>query len=225
MHNDADGKRETLSAAARSREEQLLVENDEYIVSLARKKVPRQRTSPESVMDDIDELAQRIRIKLWLISLKQDIAAVQAYIRQIAATTSVDMLREQQPTVALPLNEEGECYQGQPLFALPQEEQDPASLLAQEESFNDCMEWMAEGVLNLPTVQQQAMLYSLKKHIVDLFPFIELLQQQGADIEGATFPADEKGQRSHRTSLSIARKKMRTWHCQYAACCACACNC
>jgi len=212
MCHKGDRKRRTLAMGAINREEQLLAENDEYIVSLARKKVPRDQTHPESVTDDIDELAQRIRIKLWLISLKQDITAVRAYIRQIAATTSVDMRREQKPTVALPLNEEGECYQGQPLFTRRQEEQDPAWLLSQEESFNDCMEWMAEGVLELPTVQQQAMLHSLKKHIDNLFPFIELLQQRGADIEGATFPADEKGQRSHRTSLSVARRKMRAWH-------------
>jgi DNA-directed RNA polymerase specialized sigma24 family protein len=212
MCHDGDGKRRTPPVGAISREEQLLLENDEYIVSLARKKVPRDRTHPESVTDDIDELAQRIRIKLWLISLKQDITAVRAYIRQVAATVSVDMVREQKPALALPVNEEGECYEGQPLFTRRQEEQDPAALLAQEESFNDCMELLARGVLELPTVQQQAMLYSLKKHIDDLLPFIEKLQGQGADVEGASMPTNANQQRSHRTSLSIARKKMRALH-------------
>ena len=53
---------------------------------------------------------------------------------------------------------------------------------------------------------------SLKKHIDDLLPFIEKLQGQGADVEGASMPTNANQQRSHRTSLSIARKKMRALH-------------
>lgn len=212
MGNTGDGERSTMLTPATGQGEQLLVEYNDYIVSLARKKVPRRRTSPDSVADDINELAQRIRIKLWLISQKQDITATRAYIRHIAATVSVDMLREQKPTVTLPVNEDGEFYQGKLLFTPRQEEQDPATQVAQEESFNDCMALMAEGVLDLPPVQQQAMLYSLKKHIDDLLPFIEKLQKQGADVESASMPADPDQQRSHRTSLSIARKKMRALH-------------
>ena len=207
-----DGIQRNALTQETGREELLLVEHDEYIVSLARKKAPRSRTSPDSVADDIDELAQRIRIKLWLISLKQDITAVRTYIRHIAATVSIDMLREQKPTVALPVNEEGELYQGKLLFAPRQEEQDPAALLVQEESFSEGMELMAGGVLDLPPVQQQAMLYSLKKQIDELLPFLEILQQHGADIEGATMPEEINQQRSHRTSLSVARKKMRALH-------------
>lgn len=206
------GTQRTVLTQTTGQEEQLLVEHDEYIVSLARKKVPRGRIHPDNVGDDIDELAQRIRIKLWLIARKQEITAARAYIRQIAATVSVDMVREQKPTLALPVNEEGECYEGKPLFTPRQEEQDPAALLAEEESLDDCMKLMAAGVLDLPPVQQQAMLYSLKQQINDLLPFLEILQEQGADIEGASMPADANQQRSLRTSLSIARKKMRALH-------------
>lgn len=195
-----------------SREEQLLLEHDEYIVSLARQKVPRGHTPTDNVADDIDELAQRVRIKLWLISQKQEILAERAYIRHITATVSVDMVREQKPTIPLPVNDDGELYQGKLLLAPRQEEQDPAALLAEEESLNDCMEFMADGVLNLPPVQQQAMLYSLKQHINDLLPFLKILQEQGADIEGATMPEDIDQQRSLRTSLSVARRKMRALH-------------
>lgn len=225
MHNDGDGKRRTTPLAVMSREERLLAEYDAYIVTIARQKFPRYTVHPDVLADEIDEFAQRIRVKFWLSLQKRDIVAERAYIRHIAATISVDMIREQKPMVALPVNEEGELYQGNLLFTPRQEEQDPALLLAQEEGYNDCMEWMAQGVLDLPALQQQAMLYSLKKRIDDLLPFIEALEERGADIKGANLPADANQQRSQRSSLSIARKKMRTRHSQYDSCCVCTCNC
>ncbi|HLI09235.1 MAG TPA: hypothetical protein VKV40_21905 [Ktedonobacteraceae bacterium] len=225
MCNDGDGKRSTESGAAMSREERLLAEYEAYIVTVARQKFPRSIVHPDRLADEIEEFAQRIRIKFWLSLQKQDIIAGRAYIRQIAATVSVDMIREHRPMLALPVNEDGELYQGNLLFTPRQEEQDPALLLAQEESYNDCAAWMAQGVLALPKLQQQAMLHSLKKRINDLQPLLEALEQRGADIQGATQPADTNQQRSQRTSLSIARKKMRAWHSRYDACCVCTCNC
>jgi hypothetical protein len=224
MCNDGDGKRRTEKGAAISREERLLTEYEAYIVTIARQKFPRSIVHPDRLADEIEEFAQRIRIKFWLSLQKQDIVAGRAYIRQIAATVSVDMIREHRPMLTLPVSEDGELYQGNLLFTPRQEEQDPALLLAQEESYKDCEEWMAQGMLALPKLQQQAILHSLKKRINDLHPFLEALEQRGADIKGATFPADEKRQRSQRTSLTIARKKMRTWYSRYTACCVCACH-
>ena len=75
------GTQRNVLTQTTGQEEQLLVEHDEYVVSLARKKVPRGRIHPDNVGDDIDELAQRIRIKLWLIARKQEITAARADAR------------------------------------------------------------------------------------------------------------------------------------------------
>lgn len=196
-------------------EEQLLAEHDEYIVALARKKILRNAIHPESLADDIEELAQKIRVKLLLVSRKQRILATRAYINRIATTVAIDMVRVQKPTISLTLNEDGELYQGNLALPLSQQTRDPADVLIQEESYQECIERMVEGVLALPPSQQHALLSFLKKRINDLHPFAEALKEHGLDIEAHSWPKEYKELQSLRASLFIARRKMRAWHNRY----------
>ena len=202
----------TVHRMASIQEESLVAEHDDYIVALARKKVSRRPLYSDSLRDDIEDLAQKIRIKLWHISERQHIIATRAYTSCIATTISIDMAREHKPVVPLPISEDGELYQGNLMFLISQEAQDPADVLEQEERFRECMQHMVAGVLKLPPCQQRALLCSLKKCEEDLRPFFDALKEQGVDIATMEWPEDEKEQQSLRTSLSIARKKMRAWH-------------
>ena len=197
-----------------SQVEHLLAEHDQYIVTLARKKAPCRTMHADSLQDDIEDLAQKIRIKLWHISERQRIIATRIYISCIATTISIDIAREQKqkPVVPLLMSEDGELYQGNLVFTISQEAQDPADVLEQEERFSECVERMVEGVLALPPCQQRALLCSLKKWKDDFLPFFEALKEQGVDIEAMNWPEDKEEQQSLRTSLAIARKKMRAWH-------------
>jgi DNA-directed RNA polymerase specialized sigma24 family protein len=198
-----------------AQEERLLADHDEYIVALARKKVPRRTMYANTLLDDIEELAQKIRIKLWHISERQHIIATRAYISCIATTISIDMVREHKPVVPLLVSEDGELYQGNLMFTISQEAQDPADVLEQEERFSECIEQMVAGVLELPPCQQRALLCSLKKWEDDFLPFFEALKKRGVDIDGMHWPEEKKEQQSLRTSLAIARRKMRVWHNRY----------
>src|SRR5438105_13513213 len=87
--------------------EKLLAEHDEHIQAEARKLVPLNLFS-EDVLDlEIDELAQNIRIKLWASYLKRSVTHPRAYIRAIAHTTAVDMVRHHRSNVSL----SGDAYE------------------------------------------------------------------------------------------------------------------
>src|SRR6266436_9495914 len=147
--------------------DELLERNDAYIVALARKKVPRNMIHPEMLSDEIDELAQKIRIKLWQASQKKKITSPRSYISCIAHSESVDMVRQRKFALPLPVYEDGEIYQGN-LMILPGEGvQDPAEKLEHEEVIIEWIARVVEGVLALPPRQLHAMICSLKNQIDD----------------------------------------------------------
>lgn len=90
----------------------ILRQNDEYILAMARKKVPRHIASPEVLDLEIQELAQKSRIKLWKALQQRHITHIEAYIRCIVHSASIDMIRNSKSDLPLPLDEEGELYQG-----------------------------------------------------------------------------------------------------------------
>src|SRR5256885_16695694 len=90
----------------------ILRRNDDYILTLAREKVPRHIASPEVLDLEIHELAQRSRIKLWRALQKRHITHLKAYIRRIVHSESMDMVRSYKPDLPLPVDEDGELYQG-----------------------------------------------------------------------------------------------------------------
>src|SRR5436309_2382875 len=55
-----------------------------------------------------DELSQSIRIKLWEARQKRSITNPGAYIRTIAYTTAIDMIRRHRPIISLFSEEDGE---------------------------------------------------------------------------------------------------------------------
>ena len=116
---------------------EILRENEDYILVLARKKVPR-HIAPREVLDlEIQELAQRSRIKLWCSLKKRKITHIKAYIRSIIHSESIDMMRCCKFELSLPLDEEGELYQGKVLVAPSEGMQDPLYELVQQEMVSE----------------------------------------------------------------------------------------
>ncbi len=113
--------------------DEILRQNDDYIVAMAREKLPRHIASPEVLDLEIQELAQRSRIKLWKALQHRHIRHIKAYIRCIVHSASVDMVRNYKPDLPLPLDEEGELYQGNVLVAFSEGMQDPLYELEKEQ--------------------------------------------------------------------------------------------
>lgn len=161
--------------------DELLARYDGYIVALARKKVPRNVIPLDQLGEEIDELAQKIRIKIWQVSQKQHISSPKSYISSIAYTEAVDMVRRYKPTLPLPIDENGEIRQGHPIVSYGA--QDPLDRLEPEEIATELTIRIAAKILTLPPRQLHALLCSLRDQVEDLLPLIEILRDHGVDVE------------------------------------------
>jgi len=190
--------------------EAILEQFDAYIVDLARRKCPRSVIPPEVVDLEIDELAQKTRIALWRTLQKRPILNLHAYIRTIVQHEAVNIVRRQKGQVPLPLDDDGELYQGNILVTADQGLGDPAWEIEQAETFTG-RSWQAvNGVSKLPRCQQEAMICSLKERVDDLVGLIGAFQRHHVDIEPINWPKDPDKARKSKASLSMARKKLQT---------------
>ncbi len=187
--------------------DEMLLQYDAYIVDLARNNVPHNVVRPELLSDEISEIAQRVRIKLWLNLRKKTIKNIKAYVRCIVCSEVIDMVRRYRSTFPLLLNEDGELYQENMLAILGGGMQDPACEVEQAEALDDSVQAISEGMMKLPPRQQYAMICSLKARLDDVLPIMNALRNQGIDIEAINCPEEENDLRNLRASLSVARKK------------------
>src|SRR2546428_331620 len=97
--------------------EELLAPFDTYIVALVGKWARRGSSNADpGVLDlEIDEIAQRVRIKLWQALHQKRVAHPEAYIQCIVHNEFVDLARRRKRTLPLPMDAEGELYQGKVL--------------------------------------------------------------------------------------------------------------
>lgn len=198
--------------AARDEEitiDELLKKYNPYIVSLAWKSILRGAVPPENLPFAIDELTQNVRLKLWQAIQKKPIAHFKAYIGRIVQNEAVNILRRKEPTSPLPVNEEGELYQGHLLLAIADGDQDSwLDEIEQEEAAANCIALAAEAIQRLPPRQQRAMICSLKDRIDDSLPLLEALTERKIDIGDMSWPEEEEDVIRLKASLSVVRKKL-----------------
>jgi DNA-directed RNA polymerase specialized sigma24 family protein len=199
---------------------ELLESLDPYIRRLASKRLPREMIPSTQWADDIEELIQKTRIKVWEALCRGSLTNPHGYIGAIIRTEAIDMIRFYQRVLPLVLNEEGEPLVvlsiAQPLFSL--EVQDPAEIVEQAEAAAECAELAATHIMMLPHCQRYALIDILKQRIRDILPLVERLKCKGLDITDVSLPTlREKGKNTASTSLWIARKKLRLYMHRYAS--------
>ncbi len=189
--------------------DEILRQNEDYIVTLARDKVPRHIASPELLDLEIQELAQRSRIKLWKTLQKNHITYIKAYIRCIVHSVSMDMIRGFKPDLPLPLDEEGELFQGNVLVALGEGMQDPLYELEQKERVAEYIAQVVDVLRLLPPCQRRVMICSLKDQLDDVLTLAQAFKNFEINIEAVRWPSKKKEAQNLRASLSVTRKKLR----------------
>jgi DNA-directed RNA polymerase specialized sigma24 family protein len=189
----------------------LLIEYDSYIRKQARRYMlnARRLAHPDALDMEIDELAQKIRIKIWGAWQKQDISNPKGYIGRIAHNEFISMVRQHRPISQLPLDEEGELYQGDVVGTFSQEEQDPADEVEQADVNRYYLHKVVEAIVTLPRQQQRAMLYALKEKIDDICAFKRACRAHNIDVEALRPPTSGGELQAMRSSTTIARKKLR----------------
>jgi DNA-directed RNA polymerase specialized sigma24 family protein len=199
------------TATLKNNVDETLEKYDSFIGVLARKNFPRSTTSTEVVDLDIDELAQTTRINLWLAMQKQEIRNMPAFIGRIVHNEAINIMRRYKPVASLVTNEEGEPYRAQVMIAGGQETQDPTKEIEYEEMLRCYSSKLTEYVPKLPPQQQRAMICALKDQIADILPLGDLFLPFGIDVETMHWSETASELQSERSSLSVARKKLRAY--------------
>lgn len=187
---------------------------DPYIIKLARVKIPRNVVPPMLLEDEIDEIVQKTRIKLWKMWKKGPVHNPTAYINTIIYTEVIDMVRRYKRTSPLPLNEDGELLQNCIVSIPGRDVQDPTLIVEQEESICETAYWFSCAIVNLPSRQQYALLWGLKKQAEDVYPVITLLKKIDVHIDRIESMHERPERQRLSSLLSLARKKLRE---QYAS--------
>ena len=190
--------------------DEILRQNDGYILALAREKVPCHIASPEVLDLEIHELAQRTRIKLWRTLQKIHITHLRAYIRCIVHSESMDMVRRYKLNLPLPVDEDGELYQGDVLVAPSEGMQDPLYELEQKEMATEYITQAVDVLRSLSPCQRQVMICSLKDQLDDVLTLTKAFKKFEINIETVRWPSKKKEVKNLKASLSTARKKLRS---------------
>lgn len=190
-------------------DEEFLVKHDSYVQAEARKVFPSELFSEDISGLEIGELQQIIRIKLWKACQKSTISNPKAYIRKVAYTTAVDMIRQHKPTVFLSTDINGESNLDDLQLAQNEEFRDPAYEIELGEINPSLLMKLIGAILSLPPRQRQAVFLSLKEHQDEIAPLVNALKDKGIDIEAMDWPKEEHEIYLLKASLSVARKKLR----------------
>jgi DNA-directed RNA polymerase specialized sigma24 family protein len=197
-----------ISAEDSDPEDEIIGQHDAYIRAVAHQKMPRHIIPPETLDMEIDDLVQNIRIKLWFALQRSEISNPRAYIRRIAETTAMDIVRRYRLLLPLPVDDDGELYQGSVMLLPSEGMRDPAYEFECTEVPVKRAQEVADAILDLPPAQRRAMICSLKEQINDATSLIKELQRRAVPLEAFDWPPEEDFKHSLKVSLSVARKKL-----------------
>lgn len=170
---------------------------------------PVERLLSSNRRDGYDELAQRVRIKLWLALEKRNITNHKAYIRSIVHSEVVDMIRSKKSMLSLPLDEDGELLHYRFLASSSEEFLDPACVVEEAETMSELLARTAVAVHALPPCQQRAILCTLEDQVDDLALLTTVFREKQLEIGGLPWPVEKTESQRLRASLWVSRKKLR----------------
>ncbi len=190
--------------------EEVLEQNEQFIISQARELMRRNSyIAHADVLDlEIDELVQCVRIKFWqALEEKRQIEYSRAYIKRIVYSEFIDMLRRKKPqrSLPLPVDEEGELYQGNMLITSSEGMADPAEVVEQQVEAEICMSEVVDAVIRLPERQQRVMVCSLRDRVDNLTQFEDAFEKRHKNVDMLQWPVEKSEKLLLQASLSSAR--------------------
>jgi DNA-directed RNA polymerase specialized sigma24 family protein len=166
---------------------------------------------PSDVFDlETDELVQRVRIKFWHTLREKHIDYPKTYIKRIVHSEFIDMVRRLKPqhALALPVDEEGELYQGNMLIAPGVGMNDPASEYEEQIAVTSRIKEVVDAVLQLPERQQRAIICTLRDRVDDIDALAQEFKERKTDLDAWQWPQAHSEKLLLRASLAYARNKI-----------------
>lgn len=200
---------ETRTLTAQKNEEinNFLERSEALLYKMAWQLVPQHCIAHDDLDLIVNDIVQNTEIKYWLAASQWEIAHPQSYIQTILRHEVVNVARKR-TILPLPLYPDNELAQEAVLIASGEHSYEPLCELVQREAAYELLEEVAKATIILPRRQKWAFISSLKERVDDLAGLIGALSRH--NIDASTFSAPTEAEIStHRSSLSIARKKLR----------------
>ncbi len=165
---------------------------------------------PEVLDLETDELVQRVRIKFWHALEDKHIEYPKTYIKRIVNSEFIDLVRRIKPhyMLELPVDEEGELYQGHMLITPSSGMADPSIEYEEQVAANERLQEIVDAVLTLPARQQHALICDMRERVDDLAALTKAFKERKADIEKWQWPQQKNEKLLLRASLAYARLKV-----------------
>ncbi len=194
-------------------EEEILAQYDTYIIFLAWLIVNSNTKFVHPAVLDllVDDLIQISRIKLWLALRKGvSIRNLKGLIRQIVHNEFINLVRQHKPTLSLPLDDDGELRQGNPIAAKSTDLDNPERIVELEMTVVELLHMAAVGAATMRPCQKQAMICLLKETVEEVPQLVTIFREHEVEIEAVVWPEEKSEVVRLKASLSPARRKMRS---------------
>ena len=190
--------------------EEILVLHDSYIVALVRQRAlgSTNFAKPGQFDLEVDDMAQRVRIKFWQALLARQVRHPKAYLRTMVWNEFNDFSRKPRQPLPLLTDDDGEWHAGDGKELDMAWEMDPADRFEESESLDELMDSTVSALAKLAPRQQQAMICELYEKIDTTLQLIETLREHAVDVKAIEWPENEADKTLLKASLSPARHKM-----------------
>ncbi|GHO44328.1 RNA polymerase sigma factor [Ktedonospora formicarum] len=197
-----------LSGLVKQNVDQFFEKYDAYIKAQAQHRFNKKNSMAKSETYDldVDDLTQTLRLNCWLALRQRPIENPRAYISRAAHNETVTLARQYKPCQSLPLDDDGEFFQGRVNKTFNTQAPDPAEIVERNEDECCLLEAAIEAILKLPQTQRYAMLSSMKERVENPQDLHRLCRRHNIDLDAIQWPEKPTEVQRMRASLSVARK-------------------
>jgi DNA-directed RNA polymerase specialized sigma24 family protein len=195
--------------------EAVLSQYDAYLIRQVRDCM---RLHPDIIRPEVqdletDELVQRVRIKFWHALQDKQIDYPKTYLKRIVHSEFIDLVRRLKPhyMLELPVDEEGELYQGHMLITPSSGMADPSIEYEEQVAASERLQEIVDAVLALPARQQHALVCDMRDRVDDLAALTSAFKERKVNLENWQWPQQKNEKLLLRASLAYARTKVGTY--------------
>lgn len=182
--------------------ESFLEENDSFIIAKAREEMPRS-VGPS----DSDDLAQNVRINVWLVWKRQAISNPRPYINRAIHNGAIDIYRKDKSYQAVNTDDFEELDKGAGLVPPSKYFDNPEAIVEEREEVTERLEMLMKALKRLHRCQQLISLYNIRKKVDDVDELDAFLAEVDIDAD-VQLPVARDERQLLRASYPAAKRNL-----------------